>query len=146
MLPKFGDTRVVELVLGDETPKSATALHHALINAVRFHFDIMEVPNLHDFRRFCTTWMPVRMMVSKDLDLLDTPILECCRGTPLFSEDALRRLGRYMNSDAVDDPLELVAGAVGNLRPTEIRRTYCRSWPVLLALRCHTIWKRTGAL
>ena len=137
--------RLLELALAREVPRTGPAAWAALARQIRTVFELNETPDLHDYRRACVTWLPVRMMLAAEPSLRDHSVLDSSRSSPLLDLKALQHLARYLDRALpLDDPLELVAGIIGNLRPREIRRTYCRSWPLLIALRCRAIWKRAG--
>lgn len=141
----LGDHRLLELALGTSLPNAGPKLWSVLANEIRIVFSLPELPNLHDFRRCSISWLVVRMMVALEPSLRSHRVLESSVCSPLFAADALQRLQRYLeNALPIDDPIELIAGIAGNSLPTEIRQTYIRTWPILLALRCQSIWQQLG--
>lgn len=60
-----------------------------------------------------------------------------------FEDNSLDRLQKVIDG-GLEDPLVLCAKFMGTSNTYQLRKTYCRSWPILLALRAALERKRLG--
>lgn len=136
---------LVDLALGEKVAKTVSFDEIQRMISVRLEENLgEEAPvNTHNPRRVFVSWFPIRCMLAEHRELKNHPLLIGHLQSDIFEDNTLDRLQKVVD-DGVEDPLELCAKFIGNSLTFQLRNTYCRSWPILIALRAELERKRLG--
>ena len=131
-----GEAYLVDLALGERIAErlSSDEIQRKISLRLMESLDREAPVNTHDPRRVFASWFPIRCMLAEHRELIDHPLLIGHLQSDVFEDYALDRLQKVIDG-GLEDPLMLCAKFMGNSHTYQLRKTYCRSWPILLALR-----------